>query len=179
MALNRTQKEDSVKELNEKLATSRMALRTEYRGVTVEDITRLRKELRAEKSSYRVVKNKLFKIAAKGTPGEQLADSLVGPTGVVFLPMDGDPAAVAKVLKKFQEDVEAFEVGEGFLGEKQMSASDVEALSKLPSREELLSQLVRQMMAPIQNFHGVLSALPRNLVFVLDAIKRQKEGSAE
>ena len=177
MPMTRADKETFIKNLNELLSHSKMAVLTDFRGVGVNDITKLRKGLRDNKAQYQVVKNKLFQIAAKGTKVEELSKGVVGPTGLAFT--DGDPVGLAKMLREFQKEVEAFEIKEGFLGDGKLSQKDIEALSELPSREELIARALRSMMAPIQNFHGVLSALPRNLVCALDAVRRKKEEAGE
>jgi large subunit ribosomal protein L10 len=102
-------------------------------------------------------------------------DGVVGPTLVAF--SYGDPAAAAKVFHKFSKDFEALKVKESLLGQVRIDASGVEELAQLPSKEVLIAKLLGTMNAPVQNFVGVLAALPRSLVTVLSAIEKKKANS--
>jgi large subunit ribosomal protein L10 len=102
-------------------------------------------------------------------------DGVVGPTLVTFA--YGDPAAAAKIMHKFAQDNEALKLKESLMGVKRIEASGIEELAKLPSKEVLVAKLLGTMNAPVQNFVGVLAAVPRSLVTVLSAIEKKKAGS--
>lgn len=176
MSRTRSEKEAFVSEFRDRLTQANMAVLTDYRGVGVEDITTLRKGLRDSGGSYEVIKNSLAKIAAQGTPFEALFENVSGPKGLAY--SSDDPVGLAKVLTKFAGDIDAFDFNEGVLKSKSLTRGDLEALSKLPSREVLIAKALGSMNAPIQNFHGVLIALLRNLVYVLEAVRKQKEEAA-
>jgi large subunit ribosomal protein L10 len=170
--VDRSQKEAAVAELREKFQGAQAAVLAEYRGLTVAKSDKLRRALEKEGAGYRVLKNTLAAIAVEGTQFEVLKDHFTGPLSVVFA--HSDPAAVAKVVDAFAKENPAFIVRVGALGGKLLSAADVEALSKLPSRDQLLGQVVGVMVAPIRNLLGVLSGVPRSFVQVLNAIEQKK-----
>ena len=165
-------KEQLVTELASKLATAKATFLADYRGLNVEAATNLRKKLNEAGVEYRVVKNTLLRLASKGTDVEVLDDYLYGPTAIVIV--GDDPVAPAKVLADLAKDSKTFELKAGTLGAKVISAEDIEALAKLPGREELLAKMLSTMNAPTTNFVGTMAALPRQMVQVLTAIKDQK-----
>ncbi len=165
-------KEQLVAELSEKLKNSKAAFLANYRGITVEQTNELRGKLRAAGVEYRVVKNTLLSLACKGTDFECLQEHLTGPTALA-LALE-DPVQPAKVLFEFAKDSKVFELKSGALDGNILSVGDIEALSKLPSREVLLGKMLGSMSAPTTNFVGVLAAVPRSLVQVLGAIQQQK-----
>jgi len=170
--MNRTQKEQVVQELAKRLAETDAAFLADYRGINVDQATRLRRELTQAGVEYRVVKNNLIKLAAKGTSAEPLQEFCAGPTAIALA--GADPVAPAKILTKFAKDVQAFELKAGVLGGKILSVADINALADLPSREELLAKVLASMNAPVSNFVGTLAAIPRSLVQVLNAIGQSK-----
>lgn len=170
--MNRTEKEKVVQELAKRLAETDGAFLADYRGINVDQATRLRRELTQAGVEYRVVKNNLIKLAAKGTSAEPLQAFCAGPTAIALA--GADPVAPAKILSKFAKDVQAFELKAGVLGGKLLSVADINALADLPSREELLAKALASMNAPVSNFVGTLAAIPRSLVQVLNAIGQSK-----
>jgi large subunit ribosomal protein L10 len=170
--LNRTEKEQFVQEMAERLQNTTATFLADYRGIDVEQATRLRRELTQAGVEYRVVKNNLLKLAAKGTPAEALQEFCAGPSAIAL--SGADPVAPAKILSKFAKDVAAFELKAGTLGGKLMTVADITALAELPSREELLAKALSCMNAPVSNFVGTLAAIPRSLVQVLNAIGQSK-----
>ena len=170
--MNRTEKEQVVQELAQRLAETQATFLADYRGINVEQATALRRELTQAGVEYRVVKNNLIKLAAKGTSAEALQDFCAGPTAIAL--SGADPVAPAKILSKFAKDVQTFELKAGVLGGKLLSVADITALADLPSREELLARALSSMNAPVSNFVGTLAAVPRSLVQVLDAIGQNK-----
>lgn len=165
-------KEQLVQELAEKLKTAKAAFLADYRGLKVEEVNTLRGKLRETGVEYRVVKNTLLRLAAKGTDFECMSDQLAGPTAIAIA--QEDPVAPAKVLSDYAKDSKAFELKSGVLDGKLLSLDDIKALSELPSREVLLAKMLGSINAPVSNFVGVLAAIPRSLVQVLAAIQDQK-----
>lgn len=170
--MNRTEKEQVVQKLAKRLAETDAVFLADYRGINVDQATRLRRELTQAGIEYRVVKNNLIKLAAKGTSAEPLQAFCAGPTAIALA--GADPVAPAKILSKFAKDVQAFELKAGVLGGRLLSVADINALADLPSREELLAKALASMNAPVSNFVGTLAAIPRSLVQVLNAIGQSK-----
>ena len=161
-----------VAELREKLEGVQAAFLAEYRGLTVAQSNKLRRALEKEGASYRVLKNTLARIAVEGTEFEVLKDEFRGPLSMVLAYKDA--AAAAKVVDAFAKENPAFIVKSGALGGKLFGPQDVEALSKLPTREQLLGQLVGVLQAPMRDFVSVLAGVPRAFVQVLSAIEQKK-----
>lgn len=178
--MNKGEKQVAIAELKDNFGRAKAAFFADYKGLTVEQVNALRKRLRPHKVEVKVVKNNLARIAVReaklGDASEKLLDTVVGPTMVAF--SYGDPAAAAKEIKKFAEENEVFGLKESLLSTQRLSTAQVEELSKLPGREVLLAKLLGQLNAPIQNFVGVLAAVPRSLVQVLAAIEDQKKKQA-
>lgn len=170
--MDRAQKEAEVEELRRKFQGAKAAILAEYRGLTVARSNKLRRALEKEGAAYRVVKNTLARIAVEGTDYAVLNDELRGPISVVLAYQD--PAATAKVVDAFAKENPLFIVRCGALGGKLLGAADVEALSKLPSREQLLGQFVGVLQGPLRNLVGVLAGVPRSFVQVLSAIEQKK-----
>lgn len=165
-------KETAIAELKERLAGAGNLFFTNYAGLTVEQITRLRGELRKDGSSYAVAKNTLFSIAAGDDLAKQLEQFLHGPTAIVFA--GNDPVAPAKALKKFSDEVKPIEVKAAYIEGRIVDAKQVQALASLPSREELLARLVGTLASPMRGLVTVLSGNQSGLVRVLNAIREQK-----
>lgn len=166
MGMSRAQKEDEIKELNERFTSDELVVVTQYSGLTVSEMTDLRAQLRAEGASFKVTKNSLTKLAIKGTQFEQLGDLFTGPTGVAS---SQDPVAAAKVAHKFAKDHNKLIIIGGALGDMVLDAAGVEAIAKLPSLDEIRSKLVGLLQAPAQKIAGVLQAPARDLVGVTKA----------
>ncbi|HYL27653.1 MAG TPA: 50S ribosomal protein L10 [Candidatus Nitrosotalea sp.] len=166
-------KETTVSELAEKLAAATNLFLTDYAGLTVDEITRLRGELRKDGNTYSVVKNTLFRIAA-GDLAAQLEQYLAGPTGIVFA--GADPVAPAKALKTFSDTVKRVAVKAAYIDGQVVDAKQVERLAKLPPKIELVASLVGTLANPLRGLVTVLSGNQRGLVRVLDAIREQKSG---
>jgi large subunit ribosomal protein L10 len=165
-------KETAVQDLHDQLAAADSLFFTDYAGLTVEEITRLRGELRKNGSSYRVVKNTLFRIAA-GDLAAELDKVLAGPTGVVFA--GTDPIAPAKALKTFSDTVKKIGIKAAYIDGKLVAASEVNALALLPSKPELIAKLVGSLASPLRGIVTVLSGNLSGLARVLSAIREQKE----
>ncbi|HEY3676638.1 MAG TPA: 50S ribosomal protein L10 [Candidatus Tumulicola sp.] len=168
-------KETAVQELRDRLAAAPNLFLTDYQGLTVEDITRLRGELRKDGNSYAVVKNTLFRIAA-GDIAKELDEHLTGPTGIVFA--GADTVAPAKALRTFSEATKKLSVKAAWLDGRVAAAAEVDALSKLPPRIELLARLVGSVASPIRGLLTVLSGNQSGLVRALNAIREQKAAAS-
>ncbi|MFZ1016656.1 MAG: 50S ribosomal protein L10 [Candidatus Cybelea sp.] len=168
-------KEAAIGALSEKLAAAKNLFFTDYAGLTVEEITKLRGELRKDGNTYAVVKNTLFRIAA-GDLASQLEDVLAGPTGVVFAGVD--PVAPAKALKTFNDHVNKISVKAAYIDGKLVDAKAVDVLAKLPPKIDLLAKLVGTLANPLRGLVTVLSGNSSGLVRVLNAIREQKEAAA-
>jgi len=164
-------KETAVRELRDRLAGSKNLFFTDYKGLTVEEITKLRGELRKDGNTYAVVKNTLFRIAA-GDVANQLEQFLAGPTGVIFA--GADPVAPAKALKTFSDSTKKVAVKAAFIDGRVVDAKQVDVLASLPSKQELLAKLVGSLASPMRGLVTVLSGNQSGLVRVLNAIREQK-----
>ena len=158
-----------IAEIKSKLDGSEAAVLTEYRGLTVPQIAELRSALRPAGAEYKIYKNTLVqRAAAEAGVGEQLSTLLTGPVAVAFV--NGDAAAAAKALRDFAKSNPSLVLKGGLLGARALTASDVEALADLPSREALLSQIAGLFEAPMAQTASVLSALLRDTVGLVAAL---------
>lgn len=164
----RPEKVAVVAEVRERLDTSAGALLTEYRGLSVSEMARLRRSLRDAGGEYKVYKNTLVRFAVRDLGLTELEELLTGPTAIAFV--DGDPAAVAKALRDFSRVNPNLVVKGGLLGGNVLTAQRAGALAELPSREALLAQLAGGLAAPMRQLAGLLQALPRNLAYGLKAL---------
>ncbi len=167
-------KEAAIADLAEKLAAAKSLFLTDYTGLTVDQITRLRGELRKDGNSYSVVKNTLFRIAG-GELATRFESVLAGPTGIVFA--GADPVAPAKALKTFSDTVKRVAVKAAYIDGQVVDARQVEQLAKLPPKSELIAMLVRTLANPIRGLVTVLSGNQSGLVRVLERIREQKAGA--
>ncbi len=170
-----TRKESAITALSERLAAAKNLFLTDYAGLTVGEITRLRGELRKAGDTYSVVKNTLFRIAA-GDLAKQLESFLAGPTGIVFA--GEDPVAPAKALKTFSDTVKRVAVKAAYIDGRVVDAAQVETLAKLPPKIELIASLVGTIANPLRGLVTVLSGNQSGLVRVLERIREQKSGAA-
>ena len=169
-------KVELVSELRELVGQTKAAILTDYRGLSVAELTDLRKKLRAVDAEYRVVKNTLFKRAADGLmPVDQMETHLTGPTAIGFA--KGDPVAAAKILLDYAREHKAMSVKAGVMDGRILAPAQVEALSKTPPREVLISMVLGSLQAPIAGFVGTLNGIISNFVFTLQAIA-DKQGEA-
>jgi large subunit ribosomal protein L10 len=164
-------KEAVVQELRDRLADSKNLFLTDFAGLTVADITKLRGELRKDGSTYSVVKNTLFKIAA-GDLASTFDEYLAGTTGVVFA--GTDPVGPAKALKTFSKDVKAIGIKAAYIDGRIVGAAQVEILASLPPKQELLAKLVGSLASPMRGLVTVLQGNQSGLVRALNAIREQK-----
>jgi len=170
--VNRTEKEEVVTRVRKKFSDAKIGVLTGYRGMTVAELTDLRRRLRDVSVEYRVIKNNLAKIASEGTPMEPLRDHFAGPTAIA-LSYD-DVVAPAKVLNNALKDFKQLEILAGSMDGSLLSRDEVKQIASLPSREELLGMFLRVLQAPVTGFATVLSAPLRDLAGVLKALQDKK-----
>jgi len=171
----KAQKEQQVKEIQEKLGKSCMIILTEYQGMKVGSLNGLRRKLKKEANSeYKVYKNTLIKRALEeGNPILQDENNLKGPNGIVF--SYEDPAATAKVLYEIAKDDKLLKIKLGVMDNKILDADELETLSKLPSRTELLGMVAATMQAPISGMVNVCAGVIRGFINCVNEVKKQKE----
>jgi large subunit ribosomal protein L10 len=167
----RPEKVAVVDEVRERFTGSEAALLTEYRGIDVTDMQALRRSLRAAGGDYKIYKNTLVRFAARDL-GLEIEDLLTGPTAIAFVPAEGagDPVTVAKALRDFAKTNPNLVVKGGVLGESVLSEADAKALADIAPRDELLAKLAGLMAAPMQQFAGLLQAVPRDFAYGLRAL---------
>ena len=170
--ITRKQKEELVKEFTERFEKQHIAILSDFQGISVGNLQTLRRNLRAADGEYKVVRKTLADraLAAKGI--ELKTKEMKGQVGIAF--GFGDAVVPAQVLQKFSRQHETFKILGGLLGTQILSAKDVLALAKLPSREVLLGQLAAAVQGPIRNLATVLQANIRNLAIVLHKVGEQK-----
>lgn len=174
MAKGRTAKTVVVDDVQARASSTATAVVTEYRGLTVAEISSLRRTLRTVGADYKVLKNTLVRRAIAGTPVEGLAEYLEGPTAIAWV--QGDITAVAKALTDFAKDAPALVVKGGVLDGHALRAADLTALAALPSREEMLAQLAGLFAAPLRQLGALLKAVPQNFAYGLAALVEAKGG---
>lgn len=170
--LTRSQKEEVVKDLTEKIKASKSIVFADYSGVKTNDINELKSRLKKEGTNLRVIKKKLVDLSLKNAKIEIDIKSLPGQLAITI--SDNDEVAPARVLSKFAKENENLKILGGVLGVKGMSAKEVSDLAKLPSKEEMLAKLVGTLNAPLTGLVNVLSGNTRGLVTVLKAIADSK-----
>jgi large subunit ribosomal protein L10 len=173
--MKRNEKESFVAEFRERLDRAPVFYLTDFTGLDVKSLTKLRQSLRDSGAEYVVGKNRLVARALQEAQLPDLGDALSGPTGVVF--GFKDVVAPAKVLTDFQKehgDKPGFKLG--VLEKKVLGPAQIVQLAKLPSREQLLAQLAGALQAPMAALAGVLEAKLQEMAGLLDALKNQREG---
>ena len=170
----RPEKVAVVEEVRGRLSAANATLLTEYRGLKVDDLARLRQAVREAGGDYKIYKNTLVRLAVADLGLSDLDDLLTGPTAVAFV--DGDAVMVAKALREFAKVQPALVVKGGVLGTKVLSAADAGALADVAPREVVLAQLAGALAAPLRQLAGLLAAVPRNFAYGLSALV-QKGGT--
>jgi large subunit ribosomal protein L10 len=166
----------SIGELKETLGAAPDYIFADYRGLTVEQITTLRKQLRAKDAHFKVVKNNFARIAFEQLEAPDVASYLTGPTAVAISPKDANE--VAKIMFEFSKETPALKVKGGLVGKTVYDAAQVEAFSKLPGRKELIAMLMSVMNAPARNLAAALNDINARLVRTVKAVADKKGETA-
>ena len=165
-------KQEKLDEIKSKIEKAKVAIVTEYRGLTVEEITDLRRELQKNNGDYMVTKNTLAKLAVKGTEYEVLTDLFKGPIAIAF--GFEDQVAPAKVLVDFVKKVKKGEIMGAALDGQIFDAKETKKLAELPSKEELYAKLLGSINSPASGIVGSMNAVMSSLVRAIDAVAKQK-----
>ena len=174
--MQKSEKEQVVAELTERLRQSPSLIVADYRGLTNAEIDGLRGELLKHGARFSVVKNTLTRIAAEAAGADALLALLEGPTAVAFVEAEGDPVAVAKALGASAQATKILAIRGGVLEGKAMSADEVESLAKLPPVDVLRGQVLGAIVAPLTSILGLVNAPLQNLVGLIDARIEQLGG---
>ncbi len=166
---------EEVERLKERFREAKCLILTDYRGLTVAEITELRRALREASAQYRVVKNSLTQRAAHELGIRDLDPYLEGPTAVAFTA--GDLVATAKALTAFSKKAPVLRVKAGLVDGRVLPREEVLAIAELPPREVMVARLMGLMMAPLQGLGGVLAWTLRGFVVSVDQIRQKKEES--
>jgi large subunit ribosomal protein L10 len=174
--LERQKKEQVVEELGAKLKELNYMFLSEYSGMSVAQLTKLRRELRGVDAEFSVVKNSLLKIASEGTKAEALKDQFSGPNAIICI--NKEPTSAAKVIAGLSKEMPNLKLKAGYLGNRVISAEEIMKLATVPSREVLIAQLLGLLQGMPQRLVYVLSGNLNKLMWTLSAIKTQKEEAA-
>jgi large subunit ribosomal protein L10 len=172
MAVSRAEKDEEFGQLQAAFREAETAVLVDYRGITVPQVTELRRQIRASGARYRVVKNSLAKRAAAGTSFEVFSKEFTGPTAVVYT--GRDPVAMAKALTTFVKTAPSMTIKAAVVQGRAVAAAAVTDLASLPTKPELYAALLSVMQGPARQLVTVLSAWPRDLVNVLSAAERKR-----
>lgn len=178
MAKTRQQKQDLVSTLSDKFARAKSVVFTDYKGLTMAQLSQLRNKLKETHAEFTITKNSLLDLAlTKSDIRYQKSDIRTGPTATLFA--YDDEITPIKTLVKTLKEAAIGSVKAGFLGSEFLDAPSITALANLPSKTDLKGMLVGVLFAPIQGIAGVMKANLRNLVYALEQIRIQKEGGGE
>jgi large subunit ribosomal protein L10 len=167
-------KQATVAELRSELERNPTMIVSEYRGLTVKEIAEIRRALRKQDVTYRVVKNRLLKIAAEGGTREALDPLLTGPTAIAF---GSDEAGTAKAVIDALRPYRVVRITGGVLGDRRIEADDVQRLASLPSRETLLAQVIGAIAAPLSTTAGLFEAPLRDVAGLAQALADQRSAA--
>ena len=177
--MNKSEKEQVVAELAERLRTSDTLIVADYRGLTMPQIDALRGELLKHGARFQVVKNTLTRRAAEVASADHLLAMLEGPTAIAFVEAEGDSAAVAKALAAAAKETQVIEIRGGVMQGRPVSAAEIETLATLPSLDVLRSQVLGAVTSPLTTIVALFNAPLQNLIGLIDARIEQLGGEAE
>jgi len=176
VAIRLEDKQQIVSEVNQAATSALSAVLADYRGVSVEDMTALRKNARENKVYLRVVRNTLLKRAVADTEFECIQEALVGPT-ILALSQE-DPGAAARVLKDFAKENDDFEIKALSVGGRLMDSSQIDVLAKLPTLDQARSMLMSVMLAPVTKLARTMNEIPSKVTRAVAAVRDQKQDAA-
>jgi large subunit ribosomal protein L10 len=168
----RPEKEKVVSQLKDKLAQAKSLFLTDFTGLNVEDTTELRRNFRENKVEYKVAKNSLIRLAVQQTGFESISDHLEGPTGLVF--GYDDLTVPAKVLYDFQKKKDMPKIKIFWMEGELFGEEELKRLARLPSRKELLGQILMSVNSPMSNLIGTFHVVLRNFIGLIDALQEAK-----
>lgn len=174
--MDRAAKETILGEIKESFANVSSVIIADYRGITVPVVTAMRDDFRKNGCHYRVLKNSLVRIAVKGSKMEPLSQLMVGTTAVIW--SDEAPQPPAKIALKWAKDEPKFKIMGGYYEGQVLDAAGVDALSKMPGKNEIRASMLMTFLAAPQSFVAQLAAGPQNFAYLLDARKRHLEGNS-
>lgn len=176
MPLTLDEKKAVIAEVADVAGSAHSAVAAEYRGLTVHQMTQLRSQAREAGVYLRVIKNTLARRAVEGTEFECMSEGFNGPLMLAF--SREDPSSAARVVKDFAKSSDKLVVRAVAIGGRVFSASEIDRVAKLPTREEALSQLAATLRAPLDKFARTLNEVPGKLVRTVEAVRMQKAGEA-
>lgn len=172
---SRESKKEMVQKLKHELNGVDSIFLCNFKGLTVDKDTQIRKKMRESGAKYTVIKNTLLKIAFADSDFSKVSDSLVGNTAIVH--NQEDLVGLAKMIRDFAKEHQAFEFKAGVVQGRVISVSDLDALATMPTKEQLVSKLMYMLNFPVQGLVTALSGMNRKLVVALDQIRQQKENN--
>ena len=171
--MKKTEKTEIVSSLKEMIESSSAVYLTDYSGINVEDINKLRGEFRKENVKYKVIKNTLFKRALEElNKYDKLADHLVGMTGYAFA--SDNPVAPAKIIKKYHDDSNKLSLKACYIDEQFYEGKNLGMLAALPSKKELIATILGSLKSPVSGIAGAVNAVTRDLVNVIDQVAKRE-----
>lgn len=165
-------KSEKISQIKEKIEKAKVAIVTDYKGLSVEEITKLRRSIQKEDGDYMVTKNTLAKLAVKGTEYEILTDALTGPVAIAF--GFEDQVAPAKALAKFIKESKKGEILAAAMDGKLLSAADAKALANLPSKQEIYAKMLGCINSPASGIANSVNAVMSSLTRAMAAVRDQK-----
>ncbi len=175
--MHRSEKEQIVAELTERLRAAETLIVADYRGLSTKDLQGLRRELAQHGARFTIVKNTLTRRAAEAAGADAVLALLEGPSALAFVESDGDPVAVAKALRETARTTRVLEVRGGLLEGRQLTADEIERLATLPPLEALHGQVLAAIIAPLNAIVALVTAPLRELVGLVDARIEQLGGA--
>jgi len=173
--LNRSEKEQAVQQLKEEFGKSKAVVFADYRGLTVAELSNLRKLLKEGDINFKVVKNTLAKIAAEGTSVAAAKDSFKGPVGIAI--SHDDPVTIVKKMLEFSKKNDKLKVGIGLIEGSLCTTTDLKTVAEIPPRPVLLSMLAGVFQAPLSKMASALNATVSKVAYALEAVKNKKQES--